>query len=65
MRQGKSCGYSCRHCPYSHINGGSKAHAGPEVTRPVLMNWAPKTGNLDILFLSGGKDSFLTLMHLL
>jgi ATP-binding cassette subfamily B (MDR/TAP) protein 1 len=29
------------------------------------MNWTPKEGGLDILFWSGGKDSFLTLMHLL
>jgi ATP-binding cassette subfamily B (MDR/TAP) protein 1 len=29
------------------------------------MNWIPKAGGLDVLFWSGGKDSFLTLMHLL
>jgi ATP-binding cassette subfamily B (MDR/TAP) protein 1 len=29
------------------------------------MNWIPRAGGLDILFWSGGKDSFLTLMHLL
>ena len=28
------------------------------------MNWIPREGGLDILFWSGGKDSFLTLMHL-
>jgi ATP-binding cassette subfamily B (MDR/TAP) protein 1 len=35
------------------------------MTEPVLMNWVPKEEGLDILFWSGGKDSFLTLMHLL
>jgi ATP-binding cassette subfamily B (MDR/TAP) protein 1 len=29
------------------------------------MNWVPKEEGLEILFWSGGKDSFLTLMHLL
>ena len=60
-RQGKCCGNSCRHCPYGHINVETDQNPMLEITKPVLMNWAP----VDILFWSGGKDSFLTLMHLL
>ena len=65
LRQGKCCGNSCRHCPYGHINVGGDYTPKLSITEPVLMNWAPKEGGLDILFWSGGKDSFLTLMHLL
>ena len=64
-RQGKCCGNSCRHCPYGHINVETDQNPMLEITKPVLMNWAPIEGDVDILFWSGGKDSFLTLMHLL
>lgn len=65
LRQGKCCGNSCRHCPYGHINVGGEHAPKLSITEPVLMNWVPKEEGLDILFWSGGKDSFLTLMHLL
>lgn len=65
LRQGKCCGNSCRHCPYGHINVGADHTPKLNITEPVLMNWVPKEEGLDILFWSGGKDSFLTLMHLL
>ena len=64
-RQGKCCGNSCRHCPYGHINVKATQNPMLEITKPVLMNWAPIEGDVDILFWSGGKDSFLTLMHLI
>jgi len=65
-RNGKCCGNSCRHCPYEHINvSGDQKNSQREITVPALMNWIPKKGGVDILFWSGGKDSFLTLMHLL
>jgi len=64
-RRGKCCGNSCRHCPYGPINVGNPDRAQLHITRPVLMNWIPKEGALDVLFWSGGKDSFLALMHLL
>ena len=63
--QGKCCGNSCRHCPYGHINVSDLQNSERQITYPILMNWIPKEGGLDILFWSGGKDSFLTLMHLL
>jgi len=65
LRQGKCCGNSCRHCPYGHINVDDLQNSERQITNPILMNWIPKEGGLDILFWSGGKDSFLTLMHLL
>ena len=65
LRQGKCCGNSCRHCPYGHINVSDHQHSQNQITNSILMNWIPREGGLDILFWSGGKDSFLTLMHLL
>lgn len=65
LRQGKCCGNSCRHCPYGHINVDDLQNSQRQITNPILMNWIPRKGGLDILFWSGGKDSFLTLMHLL
>jgi diphthamide synthase (EF-2-diphthine--ammonia ligase) len=65
LRQGKCCGNSCRHCPYGHINVSDLQNSERQITNSILMNWIPKEGGLDILFWSGGKDSFLTLMHLL
>ena len=65
LGQGKCCGNSCRHCPYGHINVSNLQHSQLQITNSILMNWIPREGGLDILFWSGGKDSFLTLMHLL
>jgi ATP-binding cassette subfamily B (MDR/TAP) protein 1 len=64
-RKTKCCGNSCRHCPYGHINVGADHASKLSMTEPVLMNWVHKDGDLNILFWSGGKDSFLTLMYLL
>ena len=65
QKQGKCCGNSCRHCPYGHINVNNHKPSQLQITKSILMNWTPKEGGLDVLFWSGGKDSFLTLMHLL
>ena len=65
LKQGKCCGNSCRHCPYGHINVNNHKSTQLQITNSILMNWTPKEGGLDVLFWSGGKDSFLTLMHLL
>jgi ATP-binding cassette subfamily B (MDR/TAP) protein 1 len=64
-KQGKCCGNSCRHCPYGHINVRGSQKPEQKIASPVLMNWVPQDGGVDVLFWSGGKDSFLTLMHLL
>ena len=65
QKQGRCCGNSCRHCPDGHINVRSGKYPETTMDRPVLMNWIPKDGGVDVLFWSGGKDSFLTLMQLL
>jgi diphthamide synthase (EF-2-diphthine--ammonia ligase) len=65
QKQGRCCGNSCRHCPYGHINVRGVKQSDLSIERPVLMNWIPKDGGIDVLFWSGGKDSFLTLMQLL
>ena len=65
LKQGTCCGNSCRHCPYGHINVGDPNLIKQSIAGPVLMNWSGKDQNIDILFWSGGKDSFLALDHLL
>lgn len=65
LKQRRCCGNSCRHCPYGRFN--VRGVDSPEIpmAKPVLVNWTQNQGGVDILFWSGGKDSFLTLMHLL
>jgi ATP-binding cassette subfamily B (MDR/TAP) protein 1 len=65
LKRGACCGNSCRHCPYGHINVGDPNLMKQSITGPVLMNWSSKDQNIDVLFWSGGKDSFLALDHLL
>ena len=64
IRRGTCCGNSCRHCPYGHINVSDLARTQAQITKPGLMNWVPRDGSLDVLFWSGGKDSFLALSQL-
>lgn len=65
LRKGSCCGNSCRHCPYGHINVGDPSLIKQSIAGPVLMNWSGKDQNIDVLFWSGGKDSFLALDHLI
>ena len=65
LKQGRCCGNSCRHCPYGRFNVPGNNCSDLPMEKPVIMNWLPKQGSLDVLFWSGGKDSFLTLMYLL
>lgn len=65
LKQGRCCGNSCRHCPYGRFNVPGVDKPDLPMANPILINWTPKQGGLDILFWSGGKDSFLALMHLL
>jgi diphthamide synthase (EF-2-diphthine--ammonia ligase) len=64
LRQGACCGNSCRHCPYGHINVSDPHLIKQSFTSPVLMNWSGKSQGVDVLFWSGGKDSFLALNRL-
>ena len=65
LKQGACCGNSCRHCPYGHINVSDPNRIKQQLASPVLMNWSGNAKTIDILFWSGGKDSFLTLASLL
>ena len=65
LKQGACCGNSCRHCPYGHINVSDPERVKQKLLAPVLMNWTNKAKTIDILFWSGGKDSFLALASLL
>jgi ATP-binding cassette subfamily B (MDR/TAP) protein 1 len=64
LKKGKCCGNSCRHCPFGYVNVEVLVGERQLIKQPVLINWVENTNQLDILFWSGGKDSFLTLMHL-
>lgn len=79
LKRDKCCGSGCRHCPFQHVRlkdktkiqrpawlvkpvngaaaaaGGSSAEGSAEAPKP----------RLDVLFWSGGKDSFLALRALL
>ena len=65
LKKGKCCGNSCRHCPFGHVNVEKPSGVHQLIQQPVLINWVPIQVELDVLFWSGGKDSFLTLMQLL
>jgi len=65
LKKGKCCGNSCRHCPFGHLNVENPVDESRLIKHPVLINWVANTDELDILFWSGGKDSFLTLMQLM
>ena len=65
LKQGACCGNSCRHCPYGHINVSDPVRMKQKLVLPVLMNWTGNAKTIDILFWSGGKDSFLALVSLL
>lgn len=65
LKKGKCCGNSCRHCPFGHMNVENPVGERHLIKQPVLVNWVANTNELDVLFWSGGKDSFLTLMQLM
>jgi diphthamide synthase (EF-2-diphthine--ammonia ligase) len=65
LRRGSCCGNSCRHCPFGHVNVNKPKDLKSSIQTPVLMNWSDQAGDLDVLFWSGGKNSLLTLAHLI
>ncbi len=64
LNRGACCGNSCRHCPYGHINVAGAGVSQAPISEPVLLHPDHKVGPVDVLFWSGGKDSLLTLSHL-
>ena len=55
----------CRHCPYHHQNVSLEKRAQGRIQTPSLL-WGSleNVTNVDVLFWSGGKDSFLALREL-
>ena len=58
--RGRCCGCGCRHCPYNHQNVSMERRAA-KISAPALLHGAFEQlqGPVDVLFWSGGKDSFL------
>lgn len=62
--RGRCCGSGCRHCPFSHA-GIPLAKRAKRIKQPAWLRQAKVTSKeVDCLFWSGGKDSFLTLRAL-
>ncbi|HCH63635.1 MAG TPA: hypothetical protein DFR83_12585 [Deltaproteobacteria bacterium] len=59
--RGSCCGFGCRHCPYGHSD--VPAHRRGKPRDPFLLGSVPDCGH-DVLFWSGGKDSYLALQAL-
>ena len=63
-RRGSCCGCGCRHCPFPP-EPAAPAGPGPQEYVPRLLNSEHKRhGNCDLLFWSGGKDSYLFYRYL-
>lgn len=62
-RRGRCCGCGCRHCPYGHRNVEGPR---PEARDPWIEGTidGAREGPCDLLFWSGGKDSYLALLAL-
>eukprot|EP01064_Diplonema_japonicum_P011608 TRINITY_DN1900_c0_g1_i2.p1 TRINITY_DN1900_c0_g1~~TRINITY_DN1900_c0_g1_i2.p1 ORF type:complete len:594 (+),score=70.31 TRINITY_DN1900_c0_g1_i2:34-1815(+) len=62
-KRGFCCGHRCRHCPYGHFNV-DPAERLNKVQKPTYLKVAGSTRSpdkgVDVLFWSGGKDSYLT-----
>jgi ATP-binding cassette subfamily B (MDR/TAP) protein 1 len=59
----RCCGSGCRHCPYDHQNVDVAKRI--QIKRePSLQKNNDRTGPCDLLFWSGGKDSYLALRAL-
>lgn len=66
----KCCGSGCRHCPYAHENVKDKT---AKIQQPAFLYKATSDpdnlfdvshGNIRVLFVSGGKDSFMAIRAL-
>jgi ATP-binding cassette subfamily B (MDR/TAP) protein 1 len=63
-KRGKCCGCGCRHCPYNHGNV-SMAQRAKRIQNAAFLNGDVEgSAEVDVLFWSGGKDSFLALRAL-
>ena len=71
-KRGKCCGNKCRHCPYGHVNVAANMRTNI-ITKPTLLLASTRSGvydsmeesiGTDVLFWSGGKDSYLSYLYL-
>lgn len=60
----RCCGSGCRHCPYSHENVPTEKRSDRIQQPSWLTDVRPDEELSDVLFWSGGKDSFLTWLAL-
>ena len=63
-RRGQCCGSGCRHCPYQHEAMSLEDRAARGKQPSWLTADAAPDALVDVLFWSGGKDSFLALRAL-
>lgn len=67
-RRGRCCGRGCRHCPFGHVNVPlASDRKAPLPEKPTLLKIAGsrvRSDKVNLLFWSGGKDSFLTYLQL-
>lgn len=59
--RGRCCGCGCRHCPYNHANVAMEKRPA-KISSPALLHGdfsELDASGVDVLFWSGGKDSFL------
>lgn len=63
LQRGRCCGNGCRHCPYGHALVTNPAKRTNEMSAPRLLRANPPSAleESDVLFFSGGKDSYLAL----
>ncbi len=65
-RRGRCCGSGCRHCPYAHVAvRGELPRRAPGRPSFRVRAAVPSTRPVDVLFWSGGKDSYLAWLALL
>ena len=62
--RGECCGFGCRHCPFGHRRVSPERAAGRPLDPFLVPAGAPAEGACDLLFWSGGKDSYLALRAL-
>jgi ATP-binding cassette subfamily B (MDR/TAP) protein 1 len=63
LQRARCCGNGCRHCPYGHALVTNPAKRTNAMEGPRLLRATPPSGlaESDVLFFSGGKDSYLAL----
>lgn len=64
LKRGDCCGNACRHCPYGYIKVSKIGHE-PRIKKPIVIGpIQDRSDDFDVLFWSGGKDSFLCLSQM-